>query len=188
MKNIIIIVLVLGLTLFCGCSRDGEVMMAGENTSTADYLTSAEQETMETTTQDESFVYVYVCGCVKQPGVYPLKPGVRICEALELAGGVTDDARPEALNQAEPVTDGQTIYVPSVEEAVEQNESEDGLVDLNKADKDMLMTLPGIGESKADIIIQYREEHGAFESIEELMNIPGIKEGVFNKIKNSIKV
>lgn len=178
----------LGLSCVIGCSKQSEVMTAGENTSTVNHSMNAEQKTVEATTQEVSLVYVYVCGYVERPGVYPLKVGARICDALELAGGVTKDGRPEALNQAEHVKDGQTIYVPSLDEATELVEVEDGLVDINLADKAMLMTLPGIGESKADIIIQYREEHGAFEAIEELMNIPGIKEGVFNKIKNSIKV
>lgn len=188
MKNIIIILLVLGVSCLIGCSKQGEVMIAGENTSSANHFVNTEQEAIATTTQEASLVYVYVCGCVEQPGVYSLKVGARVCEALEMAGGVTDDARPEALNQAEQVKDGQTIYVPSLYEATSNDEVEDGLVNINQADKDMLMTLPGIGESKADIIIQYREEHGSFETIEELMDIPGIKEGVFNKIKSLIKV
>lgn len=157
-------------------------MIAEENS------TVAETSEMSSTVQEERLVYVYVCGHVRQPGVYSLPADSRICDALELAGGVTEDAKPEALNQAEYVEDGQTIYVPGPDEEMDESGEENGLVDINKADKAMLMTLPGIGESKADMIIQYREEHGEFESIEDLMNIPGIKEGVFNKIKGGIKV
>lgn len=188
MKKTIILFLMLGVSCVMGCSKQDEVMTAAESTCASNDSASGGQTVVETTTQELSLVYVYVCGHVERPGVYPLEVGARICDALELAGGVTGDGKPEALNQAEYVEDGQTIYVPGIDEEAESAETEDGLVDINQADKETLMTLPGIGESKADIIIQFREEHGAFESIEELMNIPGIKEGVFNKIKNSIKV
>ena len=66
--------------------------------------------------------------------------------------------------------------------------SRDGRVDINTADASALMSLPGIGQSKADAIIAYRNEHGTFKAPEELMNISGIKEGVYQKIKDSIKV
>lgn len=141
--------------------------------------------------EDKSFseIYVYVCGHVVTPGVYRLAADARICDALKMAGGVSDDGNPEALNQAEQMSDGQTIYVPGIGEEVSQPETtaDDGLIDINTADRESLMTLPGIGESKADVIIRYREEHGSFKTIEELMEIPGIKEGVFNKMKEYIK-
>ena len=144
-------------------------------------------EGRESTT--EISIYVYVCGHVNQPGVYQLSANSRICDAITLAGGITEDGNGEVLNQAEHMTDGQTLYVPGYDENYnEQTVQDDGLLNINTAGKEEFMTLPGIGEAKADTIIQYREEHGAFKSVEELMNIPGIKEGVFNKIKSSIKV
>ena len=86
-----------------------------------------------------------------------------------------------------------TIYVPGNDEEISVGNTqypavEDGLVNINTADKETLMTVPGIGESKADAIIAYRNEHGMFEKIDDLMNIPGIKDGVFQKIKEYIKV
>lgn len=141
--------------------------------------------------------FVYVCGEVHKPGVYELPTGSRIFEALELAGGVTENGAEDFLNQAEAVKDGQKITVPSLEEAEKGiaflDSGYDGIeestfIDLNSADKERLMTLPGIGDSKAESIIQYREEHGAFKNIEELKNITGIKDGVYNKIKDSITV
>lgn len=144
-------------------------------------------------------IYVYVCGSVEKPGVYELDEGSRICDALELAGGVTEDGVPEALDQAKPVADGQTIYVPNISEEWDRTSQDNSGVDgstsdpdmdginINTASKDELMTLPGIGESKAADIIRYREEHGGFKTIEEIMNIQGIKEGVFNKIKAMIR-
>ncbi len=160
---------------------------------------------------DRNIIYVFVCGHVVSPGVYELVSGDRIYDALALAGGVTEDGRAEALEQAMPVSDGQTIYVPGIDEEWERpsqtgtgtaDNTDGGLsesaggsglessdcVNINTASKEELMTLPGIGESKASDIIRYREEHGSFNSIEELMNIQGIKEGVFSKVKDRICV
>lgn len=108
-------------------------------------------------------IFVYVCGAVQKPGVYEFLPGQRICDAIAAAATVQ----------------------PGQETA---ESSRDGRVDINTADASALMSLPGIGQSKADAIIAYRNEHGAFKAPEELMNISGIKEGVYQKIKDSIKV
>lgn len=173
-----------------GCEKADTFTIADENKSVAEE--SRTEESVETGKTDitESCIYIYVCGHVKQPGVYQLSVDARICDALAKAGGVTEDANAEALAQAEHMIDGQTVYVPGNEESnnIGQSIEDDGRININTADKEELMTLPGIGESKAVTILQYREEHGAFQSVEELMEIPGIKEGVFNKIKSSIKV
>ena len=138
-------------------------------------------------------VVVHVCGQVAAPGVYELAEGSRIYEAIEAAGGVNGQAAPEGLNQAACVEDGQQIYVPSVQELQDNSftaagDSGAAGVNINTAQAEELMTLSGIGEAKAAAIIQYREENGGFQSIEELMEISGIKEGVFEKIKDQIKV
>lgn len=188
MNRKVVMILISGMLLLTGCSKRNEVMTAQENSAVNEDFVLTEQEKIESASQKNSQIYVYVCGYVEQPGVYALETGSRIFDALERAGGVTEEGKPEALNQAEPLEDGQTIYVPGLYEETESADIEDGLIDINKADKAILMTLPGIGEAKADIIIQYREEHGEFKSIEDLMEIPGIKKGVFDKIKDSIKV
>ena len=100
------------------------------------------------------------------------------------------------LNQAEMLSDGQQLYVPAEGEdmraAMDKDAGtdvkDDGRVDINTAAKDELMTLNGIGEARADSIIKYREEHGGFQSIEELKEVEGIKDGIFNKVKDQIKV
>lgn len=142
--------------------------------------------------EEEAQICVYVCGEVCAPGVYELPAGARIGDAVEAAGKMTAEADENWLNLAEHMTDGQKIWVPSVQEAEELSqaalEEQSGLVNLNSASKEELMTLTGIGESKAKDIISYREEHGSFASIEELMQIPGIKEGVFEKIKGQVTV
>lgn len=144
-------------------------------------------------------IFVYVCGAVQKPGVYELLPGQRICDAIAAAGGLSEQAAGDSLNQAEVLSDGQMLRVLTTEEAAAAaatvqpgqetaESSRDGRVDINTADASALMSLPGIGQSKADAIIAYRNEHGAFKAPEELMNISGIKEGVYQKIKDSIKV
>lgn len=141
-------------------------------------------------------IFVDVCGQVKMPGVYELEPDSRVYEAVEKAGGMTEDAAVSYLNQAEKLADGQKVYVPSKEEAagsqmmqeMSDSSSQDGKVNLNTASKEELMTLSGIGEVKAESIIKFREEQGGFRSAEDIMKIEGIKEGVFNKIKDQIKI
>ena len=135
---------------------------------------------------------VYVCGAVRHPGVYELAEGSRIYEAVALAGGMSHEASPTAVNQAQLLTDGEMIRIPTVDEetelASEEAAQEDGLVNINTADLDELKTLPGIGDAKANSILAYREKNGAFASIEEIKNIEGIKDGVFAKLEDCIKV
>lgn len=141
----------------------------------------------------KAVIYVYVCGFVKEPAVYELTEGSRVFQAVEMAGGVSEDGNVQYLNMAGILMDGERIYVPSNEEAeslaeenVSGNAKEHGLVNINMASKEQLMSLPGIGESKADAIIQYREQNGGFASIEDIMQIPGIKNAAFSKIKDLI--
>lgn len=154
-----------------------------------------EVQMTETATPDDdtepAFCCVYVCGAVQNPGVYELPKGARVGAAIEKAGGFTQNAA-ATYNLAEKVADEQMIQVLTVEESSQmqtvKTESEDGRINLNTATAEQLMTLPGIGQSKADSIIAYRTENGSFQSIEDVMNITGIKEGVFVKIKDSITV
>ena len=156
-----------------------------------------------TTVQEE--YYVYVCGAVQEPGVYMLQAGDRVCEAIVMAGGLSEDASTISVNQAEMVSDGQMIFVPTKEEAdagitmpqvsgisagarENTDAAKDGKVNLNTASLEELMTLSGIGESRANDILAYRTEHGAFAAVEEIMNVNGIKEGLYNRIKDNIKV
>lgn len=174
-----------------------------------DTVTAMQQETLrsqipieEESSREETFVtkavenriYVYVCGQVCYPGVYELDEGARVYEAIECAGGVTENGVLDMLPMACRLVDEQRIYVPAQGEevllvtgAVESDVSE-GKVDLNHATKEQLMTLPGIGESRAEAILQYRSEHGKFTAIEEIQNISGIKSAAFSKIRDYIVV
>lgn len=143
-------------------------------------------------TEKESTIFVYVCGAVAAEGVYKLPQGSRAFEAIAKAGGFRADAATSSINQAEILKDEMQLYIPTVEEVMQetaQKEAEDeGKVNLNTASREELMTLPGVGESKADSILKYREENGGFQTIEDIMQISGIKEGLFSKIKDYITV
>lgn len=159
----------------------------------------------------EAVIYVHVCGEVAVPGVYEMPAGSRVYEAVELAGGCTENGAADYLNMAQEVTDGMKIQVPDKEEAERLLESQPGLgagisggasgafagagqageqakVNINTASREELMTLTGIGEARAEDIIRYREEHGGFKKIEDIMKVSGIKEAAFQKIKDSITV
>ncbi len=197
----------LGLCLFlCMGSGCGEASRSYfEEASEAALETELKEEeterpdVRETELTADSDCYVYICGAVVHPGVYKLPAGSRIYEVVSLAGGLAEEACEDSINQAEEVTDGQMIKVITKEEAKEQRaasgeetgikpQESDHKVNLNTADAGELMTLPGIGESKAMQILSYREEKGGFSSEEEIMNITGIKEGVYSKIKDYITV
>ena len=138
--------------------------------------------------------YVHICGEVISPGVYQLSEESRVFQAIEKAGGFTEKAAAESLNMAERVKDGMKIVVLSKEEAQSAKAGlggatpEKSQVNLNTAAKEELMTLRGIGESRADDIIQYRDSHGGFKKIEDIMNVSGIKDAAFQKIKDNITV
>ena len=142
---------------------------------------------------------VHICGAVKEPGVYSLPEGSRVVDAIRAAGGLTQDASERDVNQASVVADGMQIVVPTLEEvknggytwgaaAKGGGKTEDGLVDINTADAALLMTLPGIGQTRADAIVAYREQHGSCSTIEDIMKVDGIKEGSFAKLRDRITV
>lgn len=198
-QKILWILVALELLFAVGCQKKA-VLYDSEGAAGEDWETEAEGRKAEGTeepketdaTKEDAVICVYVCGEVANPGVYELAAEARIGEAVEAAGGMTEEAASDWLNLAEHMTDGQKIEVPSKERAEELLEEsaqeEKGLIDLNTASKEQLMTLRGIGESKAEDIVNYREQQGGFRTLEELMQIPGIKEGVFEKIKDQITV
>lgn len=147
-------------------------------------------------------IWVYICGEVINPGVYELKEGDRITHAIEAAGGLTSEAGEVYLNQAAHLTDGQKIYVPSREEeqslgqdlppseaeSPAQSVQDTGKVNINTATKEELLSLNGIGESRAEAILSYRKDSGGFRTIEDLKKVDGIKDGIFQKIREQITV
>ncbi len=156
-------------------------------------------------------ICVYVCGAVVNPGVYEAPEHSRIYELVDLAGGMTDEADADSLNLALAVEDGDMIRVPTREETAgysvtagivsgEQGAvagvtgsqggggTSGGKVNINTAGVEELTSLNGIGEVKAAAIVAYREEHGSFGSIEEIMGVSGIGEGTYDKIKEDITI
>ena len=144
-------------------------------------------------------IVVHVAGAVENPGVYTLTEGQRVEDALQKAG-LTDQADADALNRAALLNDGQKLVVPFTDEThtinQQENSSEHSLstseqnhkINLNQATITQLMDLPGIGEVKAGAIIQYRQEHGGFQSVEELLQVSGIGRAIYAQVADSVYV
>ena len=198
------IVMLISLLLFCGCAKEEDPLYFSEDdvVSTTSKGTEAAETSKEEAQKDAGLkkISVYICGAVEHAGVYELEPDSRVYQVIDLAGGFTQDAAADQINQAEKVNDGQMIRIDTQEEAQQKKEGNlsqeeqsdaapsDGRVNINTATREELMTLPGIGASKAESIIKYRETNGAFQKIEDIMQITGIKEGVFQKIRESITI
>ena len=137
-------------------------------------------------------VAVYVTGAVANPGVYYLPEDSRVEEALQAAGGPTTEADLNRVNLAQRVHDEEQIYVPEVGEenppVPSDSTSEGGLININTASAGELETLPGIGPTLSQCIIDHREAHGPFATVEGIMDVRGIGEGLFNDIEDLITV
>lgn len=179
-----------------------------------------EQTVHEDGTEPQT-IYVHVCGAVENPDVYELSAGSRVYEAVQAAGGFSEDADLNYVNQAQKLSDGVKLVIPTLEQtqaiALEgdigdavgivgmqdndigqvsmspsvgagQSDASDGRVNINTASEAELCNIPGIGAVRAAAIVAYRQEKGDFASVEDIMNVSGIKEGTYEKIKDSIKV
>ena len=211
------------LLMLSGCSPKSNtiVLRPVEESSESSSVKSAdipetEKATVEASSDNSgsadtqiATVYVYVCGEVKQEGVYELPDGSRVFDAIDAAGGFRDGADTSYVNQAAPITDGIRIRIPGKDETGQKNDqiqepvisvgitpedeqstdpAQKCLININTADETGLCDIPGIGSGRAKDIIQYRTEHGRFKSIEDIMQVTGIKEKLFAKIKDSITV
>ena len=158
---------------------------------------SSEMVHSSSKSESENLIWVVdIKGQVKLPGVYEVDKGMRIHDVVQLAGGVTDEADTTQLNFAQVVEDQMMIYVPGKEEgggiipivqSPQQTDSEK-LININTADLTKFQELNGIGEKKAQAIIQYRTDHGSFQTIEGLMDVSGIGQKIFDAIKDAITV
>lgn len=160
--------------------------------------TSSSQSSGAVTT---SRVCVDVKGAVKKPGIYKLKNGSRVNEALVAAGGATANADMKQVNLAKQLADQQVVYIPQNGETIpgqgaaatavsEADTAADGksTVNLNTANKEQLCQITGIGDKKADLILQYREQHGQFKSVDELKQVSGFGDKTVEKIKGQLAV
>ena len=199
-SNLILALIVLALLLLTGCAAEMpefvDVQSASEDTDRQDDAMQQDISTVEEAPEDEKSapVTVHICGAVVNPGVYELPPGSRIVDAVDKAGGLSVDADESYVNLAAVPNDGEQIFIPTIEESVimkktrQETGVSSGKVNINTADKALLCTLPGIGDTRAADIIAYRQEHGNFSAIEDIMQVSGIKEGSFQKIKEMIVV
>ena len=159
-------------------------------------------------------IFVHVCGAVRKEGVYELSPDARVVDAIRAAGGCTKKAASFGINQAEALKDGVQVYVPTKAElkkgtngvgslasfgtggvrtglssqGMNPGGGGDALININLATKEELMKLNGVGEAKAELIINYRQAKGGFKDIKDIMKIKGIKQKFFDKIKDKICV
>lgn len=142
---------------------------------------------------EDIYIYIDIKGQILNPGVYKITKDSRLFQLLSLAGGITSNADTLAINLSLKLYDQQVIYIPSFEDdyplivdVIDDNIP--SIININSASKDLLDTLPGVGPSTAQSIIDYRTSTGSFESIEDIMNVTGIGEATFNEIKDLITI
>lgn len=196
--------LIIAALVLCGCTSGEQQSLeitSGQNEqgqeNKKESQDNPEKEVTARAAEDTSGqVTVYVCGAVCRPGVYTLDETARMAQAVEAAGGMLETADVNALNLAQFLSDGQMIRIPLIGEAQQTQETQpeaqdgqpDGRININQADAAQLQKIPGVGQAKADAIIRYREENGNFKSIEDIMQIDGIKEASYAKMKDYICV
>lgn len=163
------------------------------------------EEKKDRQSEEKKECAVYISGAVKHAGLYRYHGIARLCDAVESAGGFLKNADKASVNLARVLEDGEQIHVLTKKQAKKQalaSGREDangaagsnaassvaGLVNINNASLEELMSLPGIGQAKAQLILDYRTEHGVFAAKEDLMKISGIKDGIYNKIKDLITI
>ena len=185
--------MLLPVLIFVGCGTQDSILKRGqpetgslEEQQDTETVYNVESETQNEKPEQEEkslqeWIYVDVCGAVRNPGVYRIEAGSRVFQVLEQAGGCTEEASLETVNQADLLTDGQ-------KKLQEEDPLLDDRVDINRAGKEELMTLTGVGETRAQAILAYRETHGSFSSVEELMQVEGIKEKTYEKLKDQIRI
>ncbi len=188
----------------CGCGS-GEISLYEDTEAVSEDQTTEtgnadDSETAEPETSSETVgkIKVYVCGAVRSPGVYELDADARINDALEAADGFAENADIDMVNLAEVLSDGQKIYFPVEGEEIpsdtgkDQNDladaGSDRLININEAGARELTELPGIGETRAGQIIEYRQTYGRFSVKEDLKNVSGIGDSIYRKLETYITV
>lgn len=242
-KKLWIAGVLLAACFLCGCTRKEELLLLtdetvsgetgeAESTDIGGAAPDLQEEAavsertltpVEETLAGTGVLYVHVCGAVEVPGVYELPAGSRVYEAVQAAGGFSADAEQNYVNQAQILTDGVKLVIPTGEEVAaaesgeetgfgaatpeksaaalqigiiggeeptggEGAERKDARININTASLKELCNIPGVGETRAAAIVSYRESHGGFAKPEDIMKVNGIKEGMYEKIKDSISV
>ena len=157
-------------------------------------VTTVLAEKTEESATLEAVVFVDIKGEVKKPGVYQMKAGDRVKDAIDAAGGLTEEADSQKVNLAKRLEDQMVIVVPKVGEEVEEipagetskEDTKEGKVNINTATVEELKTLKGVGEKKAEAIIEYRKKNGSFQTKEDLMKVRGIGKKLFESFQERI--
>ena len=158
-------------------------------------VTTVLAEKTEVSTTQETVIFVDIKGAVKNPGVYQMKVGDRVKDALDAAGGLTAEADSQKVNLSQRVEDQMVIVVPKVGEegaaaipagAMSKEATKEGKVNINTATVEELKTLKGVGEKKAEAIIEYRKKNGSFKTKEDLMKVRGIGKKLFESFEERI--
>ena len=201
-------IVLLGIAVFLLVTQqekeDKELLI--ETSSTTEVTVDTKKEQDQANDESKSAkIYVDISGAVKQPGVYQLSEGARLFDLLKQAGGLTEDAAIQTVNQAMIIQDQQKIIIltqaqaesldteninnGNLEEKSDENSPKDAeKLNINQADLTQLQQLSGIGEKKAQAIIDYRNENGSFKTIEDLAKVTGIGEKTVEKLRDSITI
>ncbi len=195
-KQIILLGIVVLILLGCMACKPTSYLEKQSDLSdedTAKDVTDSADTTEET--EEKTEIYVQISGAVAAPGVYTFPADSRVYELIEAAGGLLPDAYDVSLNQAERLSDGQKIHVYTKEEAANglvstegSSLTSDGKININTASAEELTSLKGIGQTRAESIVAYRQEHGAFAAVEDLKEVSGIGDATYQKIADAITV
>ena len=207
-QKIVLIIIISIITL--GVAYYTYIMKTNDEFNVEEQSLEVEKDTEEENNEvkeEKSKIIIHVSGAVVNEGIVELEEKARVADAIEAAGGVTEDAYMRDINLASLLEDGMKVYIPTKEEVMQKEENSDyiigsnniiennnveskksGKVNINTATKEELDTLPGVGELTANKIISYREENGKFKSIEEIKEVSGIGDSKFEQIKDLIEI
>lgn len=192
--KIILLALLSSILLVSGYIYWNKTTVEEENVSYSTVVTNTESEQQVEKNESNDVVIVDIKGEINNPGVYELTKEKRIKDAIEAAGGLKEDADTSKINLSQKLKDQMMIVIPKIGEQLKQNSAEQynennkKIVNINTASKEELMTINGIGETKAKAIISYRENKGEFTKIEDITKVNGIGKSTFEKIKENIEV
>lgn len=190
----VILIVILCAFIFQQQNSASDIQIVGLKAEGTLDETNLEEENLTEETSKAPIIYVDIKGAVKYPGVYQLEAGSRVIDIIEVAGGLLNEADETNLNQAMLLTDQMMIYVPIEGEQVNQDiptlfdESQVHKININTADVGQLVSLPGIGVKKAEAIIQYRKDNGSFQTIEDLKEVSGIGDKIFEQLKEQVSI
>lgn len=192
--KIILLALLSSILLVSGYIYWNKTTVEEENVSYSTVVTNTESEEKIEKNESNDVVIVDIKGEINNPGVYELTKEKRIKDAIDAAGGLKENADTSKINLSQKLKDQMMIVIPKIGEQLKQNSAEQynennkKIVNINTASKEELMTINGIGETKAKAIISYRENKGEFTKIEDITKVNGIGKSTFEKIKENIEV